>query len=62
MMSDDQKTEVYTGESWHAPVKTKDDLPTAEKASEGMMCYVLDESAAYVFRDGAWVVEIAKNG
>ncbi len=59
-MNDDQKTEVYTGESWHAPVKKKDDLPQGDEAKEGMMCYVLEESAAYVYRDGTWKVEIAK--
>lgn len=59
-MSDDQKTEVYTGESWHAPVKSKAELPAAEDAAEGMMCYVLENSTAYVFRGGEWVVEISK--
>ncbi|MCA9571607.1 MAG: hypothetical protein KC656_27400 [Myxococcales bacterium] len=61
-MSDDQKTEVYTGESWHAPVKKKADLPTGDAAKEGMMCYVLEDSSAYVFRNGEWKVEITKNG
>jgi hypothetical protein len=60
-MSDDQKTEVYTGESWHAPVKTKQDLPAPESAAEGMMCYVLENSTAYVFRGGEWKVEITKD-
>ena len=55
-------TEVYTGESWHAPVKKKADLPTGDAAKEGMMCYGREDSSAYVFRNGEWKVEITKNG
>ncbi len=59
MARDEQKTEMYQANDWRNPVPTRDDLP--DVAEEGACCYVQEESAIYAYRDGTWVLEIAKN-